>query len=199
MAAAVLWRLGRGADIGQRFAAQPAAAGLATMLQRELNCPPSSSLGRVFDAAAGLLGVRQVAAFEGQAAMLLEGLAARHPGAAPWEGAWRIAADGRLDLLPLLGRLADAHDAPLAAARFHASLVAALAEWVAVTAAAALSSGTRTVALGGGCFLNDILTRDLAARLGRLGLRVLLARQLPPNDGGLSLGQAWVARHCLED
>ncbi|HUW39280.1 MAG TPA: carbamoyltransferase HypF, partial [Rhodocyclaceae bacterium] len=202
MAAAALWRLGRGDEIAMRFRAQPAASGLAALLERGLNCPPTSSLGRVFDAAAGLLGVRTQSAFEGQAAMLLEGLAER-AGAASRpasvrENGWRIEAGpggGVLDLLPLLAALVDADDPAQAAAGFHATLAAALADWIG---AAAGTQGVATVALAGGCLLNDVLTRALIGRLEAAGLRVLVARQLPPNDGGLSLGQAWVARQTLE-
>lgn len=192
MAAAALWRLGRGDEIVTRFSAQPAAVGLASVLDKGTNCPPTSSLGRVFDAAAALLGVRAVAAFEGQAAMLLEGLGERSGAATPLAGGWHLGLDHSLDLLPLLAVLADATDPESAAAQFHATLAAALAEWVL---GAAQEKGLATVALAGGCFVNDLLTRALVARLEETGLRVLAARQLPPNDGGLSLGQAWVARH----
>jgi hydrogenase maturation protein HypF len=65
-----------------------------------------------------------------------------------------------------------------------------LARWVAQ---ATESTGVRTVALGGGCFLNALLTALLVARLTSTGLRVLEAHQAPPNDGGIALGQAWVA------
>ena len=195
MAAAALWLLGRGEEIAARFFTQAAASSLATLLDRGVNCPPTSSLGRLFDAAAGLLGVRAVAAFEGQAAMLLEGLAQRAGQASPLAGGWNVGANNMLDLMPLLAAMADASDPKHAAAQFHATLAAALAEWLH---AAAEATGLRTVALSGGCFLNDILTRALTARLNDAGLQVLCARQLPPNDGGLSLGQAWVARHFLE-
>ncbi len=195
LAAAALWRLGRGDEIAARFAAQPAAAGLASLLERGSNCPPTSSLGRIFDAAAALLGVRALSAFEGQAAMLLEGLAERHGAAAPPAGGWSLGPDGSLDLLPLLAALADAEDRGQAAAQFHAAVAAALADWVI---GAARGQDLATVALSGGCFVNDLLTRALLSRLESAGLRVLTARQLPPNDGGLSLGQAWVARQTLE-
>ena len=73
-------------------------------------------------------------------------------------------------------------------------LAAALADW---TAAAAAREGLSTVALGGGCLLNHVLAQALVAQLVARGLLVLEARQAPPNDGGLSLGQAWVARRLL--
>lgn len=125
---------------------QAGAATVARMLDRGLNCPPTSSAGRWFDAAAGLLDVRAVSAFEGQAPMLLEGLADRYGTVPPLDGGWRI--DGTvLDLLPLAAVLADLDDAPQGAALFHSTLVAGLAEW---TSRAARDSGIATVAFGGG-------------------------------------------------
>jgi hydrogenase maturation protein HypF len=160
------------------------------MLARGLNCPTTSSAGRWFDAAAGLLGVKDVASFEGQAAMLLEDLAQRHGATAPLPDSFAVRPDGTLDLLPLLARLAEPIDAAEGAALFHATLAEALAQWAL---AAARREGVGTVALGGGCFMNTILSTALPARLRDAGMRVLEARQAPPNDGGLALGQAWVA------
>jgi len=193
MAAAALHELGRGNEIGTRFAAQPAAGAVAQMLERQLNCPRSSSAGRWFDAAAGLLGVSQVMNYEGQAAMQLETLAARHGGVALEEGLWRLD-DGELDLLPLAARLADERDATAGAALFHSTLAAALSDWVAL---AARRQRLTTVALGGGCLLNRVLTAQLSALLRARGFTVLTAEQAPPNDGGIALGQAWVARQRL--
>jgi len=187
-AAAVLHALGRGDEIPRRFD-RPAASTVRRMLERGVNCPLTSSAGRWFDAAAGLLGVRAVSAFEGQAAMLLEGLADRHGAVAPLDAGWRID-DGVLDLLPLAARLAGLDDPAYGAALFHSTLAAALADW---TVAAARREGIATVALGGGCFMNRVLAADLRERLAGAGLRVLEARQAPPNDGGLALGQAAVA------
>ena len=189
MAAAALHALGRGDAIMRRFADEPAAPMVATMLVRGIHCPHTSSAGRLFDAAAGLLGVHCRASFEGQAAMLLEGLAAQQGAVEPLAAGWRIHG-GQLDLRPLLLALADANDAGRAAALFHATLASALIDWVA---AAAERTGIRTVVAAGGCLLNRLLASALREGLSARGLRLLEAQSLPPNDGGLSLGQAWVA------
>ncbi|MFN3397240.1 MAG: carbamoyltransferase HypF [Sulfurimicrobium sp.] len=189
MAASALHLLGRGEEISQRFA-MPAADMLRQMLARGINTPPTSSCGRLFDAAAGLLRIRETASFEAQAAMLLEGLAERHGAVAPMCNGYTLPAGGTLDFLPLLGALADNPDPAFGAALFHATLAQGLAAWVTQ---AAQRSGIATVALGGGCFLNAILSRNLRQALTEAGLIVLQACQVPPNDGGLSLGQAWVA------
>ena len=191
MAASALHATGRSTEIVSRFASQPAAQTVTQMLTRGINSPATSSLGRSFDAAAGLLGVMPLASFEGQAAMLLEGLAATHQEVAPQKDGYLIDSDNVLDLRPLYDVLADCDNPAYGAALFHATLAAGLADWVDVSAC---SQKLNLVACGGGCFLNHILTRKLTTLLEQRGLRVLLASQLPPNDGGLSLGQAWVAR-----
>jgi hydrogenase maturation protein HypF len=190
MAAAALALAGRGETIAKRFAAEPAAAAVATLLQRGLHAPETSSLGRWFDAAAGLLGVSHRMAFEGQAAMLLEGLAEAHGAVDADPAGFAIDADNQLDLTALAVRLADESDAGRGAALFHATLVAALAEWVA---RAARARQITTVACGGGCLLNALLAGGLQRELAARGLTLLQAQAVPPNDGGLSLGQAWVA------
>jgi len=197
MAAAALHLLGQGETIAPRFSDEPAAATVTQMLQRTINCPTTSSAGRYFDAAAGLLDLRRRNAFEGQAAMLLEGLATRHGTATPLMNGWRIATDGTLDLRPMLTMLATAPPQALGlmAARFHASLAAALLDWVVQ---AGLRTGLQTVVAAGGCFLNRLLSSALRSTLPTRGLRFVEARNFPPNDGGLSLGQAWVALHQLE-
>ena len=80
-----------------------------------------------------------------------------------------------------------------AARLFHATLAAALVEWVAQ---AAQRRGVTTVAAAGGCLLNRLLAQALAEGLAARGLRFILPRDLPPNDGGLALGQAWVALYA---
>jgi hydrogenase maturation protein HypF len=190
MAAAALALAGRIDQIERRFAAEPAAPTVRRMLADAIHAPPASSMGRWFDAAAGLLGVKPRMAFEGQAAMLLEGLAERHGEVAADPALFVVTSANELDFTPLLARLADVGDAGYGAALFHAVVVVGLARWVARGAAA---TGIATVAGGGGCFLNAILARGLARALARDGITLVEARQVPPNDGGLALGQAWVA------
>ena len=179
-----------------RFPDQPLAPKLVELLERGINSPLTTSLGRQFDAAAGLLGIKPVQRFEGQAAMLLEGLAEEHGAADPLVNGWRIDASHTLSLLPLLGWLADHSPKGLdqrhAAAVFHATLAAALADWIRPIAEA---TGIHHLVFGGGCVLNQVLMTDLEQRLTAAGLHVHLPRLAPANDGGLSLGQAWLAIH----
>ncbi|HKJ72454.1 MAG TPA: carbamoyltransferase HypF, partial [Gammaproteobacteria bacterium] len=195
MAAAALHELGRPGEIEARFGDRPAGAPVAAMLARGVSCPPTSSAGRLFDAAAALLGIRLETGYEGQAAMELEARAAGHGPEQALAGGWRIAG-GELDLRPLLDALADETDPDRGAARFHATLAAAVADWAAT---AAREQGLAGVALGGGCWINRLLAGAVRQRLQDAGLAVYEARAMPPGDGGLALGQAWVARLLLEE
>ncbi len=179
---------------------------LAPLLEGRLPAPRTSSAGRLFDAVAALLGfphARQ--AHEGEAAMWLEGLAARAGDDATttprplWrhvDGLWRLdPAPLWQDLLEGLAR----GDAPARLARrFHLGLAAALVE---LAAECADRHRLGDVALSGGCFHNRLLTEAVVAGLRARGLRVLIHRQVPPGDGGLALGQmaAAAARRILED
>ena len=195
------WRMAiaalHGAGLGDQVAGWLArtwpereAGPLLTLLDRQLRCPPTSSLGRWFDAAAGLLGVRDVSLYEGQAAMELEGRAAAHGPVEPLAGGWRIAGD-ILDFSPLLLALLDCRDAGQGAALFHATIAAGLAEWAMF---AVDREKLAKMAVGGGCAANAILLDALRRRLTAAGIEVLEARAVPAGDGGLALGQAWVAR-----
>lgn len=194
LAAAVLHLLGRGAELADRFGSK--AALIQQMLERRLNTPETSSAGRLFDAAAGLLGVREICAYEGQAAMELEALAQGYGATAVRVDGFRLSAAGILDLLPTLAWLANGVEPAAGAAVFHATLVEALSAWLDW---AGELSGIRQVALGGGCFLNRLLSSQLQSRLKATGWQVFTARLAPPNDGGLSLGQAWAAMQRIED
>jgi hydrogenase maturation protein HypF len=190
MAAAALFEMQRGDEITRRFPQQAGAAMVANMLQRQLNCVATTSMGRYFDAAAGLLGVSELQNYEGQAAMLLEGLAERHGKVAALAAGYVFTAENDLNFLPMLAKLADCKEASYGAALFHATLAQGLGEWVL---RAVDQSGLKHVALGGGCFLNSLLTQALTEGLSAQGLNVLTAQQLPPNDGAVSLGQASIA------
>ena len=184
MGAAALHALGRGNDIVPRFG--PQAAPVARLLVAG-RVPGTSSCGRLFDAAAALLGVLDANSYEGEAAMRLEALA-RTP--CVLAGGWRL--DGAvLDLLPLLDALRSC-TAEHGAGLFHATLAAGIVAW---SVAVAGREGLDIVALGGGCFVNRVLAEAVAGGLRRAGLRPLLPSLAPAGDGGLSLGQAWIAGH----
>jgi hydrogenase maturation protein HypF len=199
MAAAVLFDLGRGEEIAPRFADQAGAEIVAAMLAKGLNCPRTSSMGRVFDAAAGLLGICPRMEFEAQAAIALEQNATAyieaHGWPAPLQDGWHISTSGELDLLSLLGALSSEPDTGYGAALFHATLVAALLQWVV---RAAEATGIARLACGGGCFFNRLLRAGLVEKVPPTGLELLLPRRLLPGDTAISLGQAWVAIHKLE-
>jgi hydrogenase maturation protein HypF len=153
------------------------------------NLPLTSSLGRLFDAASALLGFPQRQDFEGQAAMRLEAVARD---IRVLSGGF-VLRDGKLDFSGLLAHLIDARPSPEGGAGLlHGTLIAGLAEWIAATA-----TGGEKIALGGGCLMNRILAEGLAGALRDKGFVPLLARKMPPNDGGLSLGQAALARAVL--
>jgi hydrogenase maturation protein HypF len=168
-----------------------------------INAPLASSMGRLFDAAAAVLGVRRLSRYEGQAAMELEALAGRRVAA---ERPCLIEEDRDspeswiIDPLPLLGTLGmrrqRGEDVADLAADFHASVAWAATEVVSRTVE---STGIITVALGGGVFQNARLLGSMIERLRDMGLRVLVPRVLGPNDGAISYGQAVIAAARLQD
>ena len=161
--------------------------------------PVTSSMGRLFDAAAALLGIRSRVTYEAQAAIELEALARRvprldaprYPGAVEVDEAGGVAS---LDPAPLLARLRVERDAgtpvPLIAAGFHEALGGAVA---ALAAELAGRHGLDTVVLTGGVFANARLTDVVEEALAGAGLRVLLHGHVPCGDGGISIGQAAIA------
>ena len=187
MGVAVLARLGRGVEAAARFPRTPLAADVARLAAAP-GAAQTTSLGRVFDAAAAILGVRLEQQYEGQAAMELEALC-KAPRALA--GGFSIEND-MLDLAPLFRALLDEGlCAREGAELFHGTLIEALAAWIG--GAARRFDQTR-VALGGGCLMNAALADGLSRRLREQGIEPLLARKIPSNDGGLSLGQAFLAR-----
>jgi hydrogenase maturation protein HypF len=175
----------------QRFGSHPLFNAVST-LASDRDCPDSSAAGRYFDLAAALLGICSENGYEAQAPMMLESLCTR-----PLEASGLFELKGReLSLDPLLQELASCRDPKVGASLFHGVLVEALTAWVRDHCE---QSGLDTVALSGGCFANRWLAQGLPTALEQTGLRVLTNwDRVPPGDGGLSLGQAWVAACALE-
>jgi len=183
-----------GRATGARF--DDRAAAVAGLLERPTTIP-TSSVGRLFDAAAALLCGRGRVSFEGQAAIELEALAAAvtidpRRGATGgvevrWEGDQLV-----LDPAELILDLLAAEPGPEAAARFHDALGHATAVAAALLAG---RHGLGVVALTGGVFQNARLTQIVAGALRERDLEVLVHRQVPPNDGGISIGQAAIGAH----
>jgi hydrogenase maturation protein HypF len=171
------------------------------MIDRGLYAPPTSSCGRLFDAVAALTGGWDESHYEAQAAIELTALTTTAAVEAARPFAWDVVeAAGALLLpcAPLIRGVADAvrdgANAAEVSARFHRTLLDLLA---GAAVRASRLTGLRTVALGGGSFQNEILASLLPPRLEAAGLRPLLPRELPPNDGAVALGQAAVARAGL--
>jgi len=169
-------------------------AAVLAMADRKINSPLTSSAGRLFDAVAALVGVRDRVNYEGQAAIELEQLAdTRERGSYPAAIASR---DGQLRVsgADLIGSAAEDLVArvapPLVAARFHNGMAAAVVD---VCAQLREQSGLSAVALSGGVFQNQLLAGRVVTGLADSGFRVLLHSRVPCNDGGISLGQAAIA------
>ena len=183
MAAGVLHLLDQDDEINRRFSAQPQANLVTQALQSNRSCSVTSSCGRLFDAASALLGVTMVSTYEGQAAMQLESFVT---GPEILPNGWIFDEKG-LNFLPLMRALLTC-DLVSGANLFHGTLIAGLSEWVSNWSK---KTAISVILLSGGCFLNKVLTEGLAQQLTANGLNVYLPQQLPPNDGGLALGQVW--------
>jgi hydrogenase maturation protein HypF len=162
-----------------------------------VNSPVTSSAGRLFDAAAALCDVRDRINYEGQAAVELEQLADPDAAAREGYGARLETGDGGVLVVngaDLIGAVAtdlrSGVDRRTVAARFHAGVRDAI---VTVCTAVAARTGLSTVALSGGVFQNLLLETTTVEALRREGMTVLTHSRVPPNDGGISLGQAAVA------
>jgi hydrogenase maturation protein HypF len=186
---------------------------LGKMLEQKLNTPLTSSVGRLFDGVSALVGLRERAGYEGQPAMDLEFALEGFTGEECYSVAWCATQCGRaekntanvfngtvsagstlaFDWEPLLREiLADLEKRlPVGriSLRFHNTLVEAIVQF-------AQRVGHHDVVLSGGCFQNKYLTEHAADRLERAGFHPHLHRQVPPNDGGIALGQIMAARRA---
>ena len=174
---------------------------LEDMIDRSVNSPPTSSVGRIFDAMASVIGIVRRSTYEGEGPIRMEGLAwtARRSGATPEAPPEELVSldsrEGRfvLDAAPLVDRLCELH----ALGAKSAGELALLAHLGIAHAALRGGRELRTVtglsalALAGGVFQNALLLELLVPRLEEEGFAVFLNREAPPGDGGLALGQAW--------
>jgi hydrogenase maturation protein HypF len=166
------------------------------MLEKRFNTPMTSSAGRLFDAVAALAGVRDRVSFEGQAAMELEWLADETVGEDRYP--WELAATGEfpwvIDTRPLIRAVAEdaarGQTSATIARHFHATMADLI---VKVCQGIRQKTKLDAVVLSGGVFMNVMFTRETTARLQREGFNVYRHSKVPPNDGGLSLGQLAIA------
>lgn len=178
---------------------------LTQMISRGLNCPSTSSLGRLFDAVAALMGLPATSppdpysastqSYEGQAAIELEQLArATNAADKVYSCAIFDLEPAKLDVTPLIHAIVNdiqqGVPAPAIAHRFHMSIAALFAQ---ACARIRKQTGLNTVALSGGVFQNRLLLEQLIALLEEMTFQVYINRRVPPNDGGISLGQIAVA------
>lgn len=163
-------------------------------LTKGINCPMTSSVGRIFDAIAALTGICTENGFEGQAAMALEFAADGDIDGDVTEVYEFEIENSIIDWRPMLRRLLQDIQSGIApgavAAKFHITLAA-------IIVAAAQSVGEETVLLTGGCFQNALLLEYAVDALELAGFRVCTHQQVPPNDGGLALGQIMAMAHAL--
>ncbi len=175
---------------------------VASLARLGAAAPPTTSVGRLFDAVAALSGLRTEVRYEGQAAIELEARAASSGLEGPYPLPVRreprfpgsLILDARATILAVLADVVGGAPAPLVARRFHRALALATAD---ACGQVALAAGLELVVLSGGVFQNRTLLEQTASLLEEAGLRVLVPERLPSNDGGISFGQAAVAAHIL--
>ncbi|HJL75628.1 MAG TPA: carbamoyltransferase HypF [Candidatus Marinimicrobia bacterium] len=184
MGAAVLHSIGKENRIPSFFPSIPNIDKIMELLKTPNLFSFTTGCGRWFDAAAAILGISTVQKYEGQAPTLLESLVTKPE---ILEKGWRIK-NNILDFRPLMEYLLNCD--PVSGANiFHGTLAAGLADWVK---RAGLEHGIKTVISGGGCFHNKVLVELLDDHVRKIGFHSYFPEQIPPGDGGISLGQAWV-------
>ncbi|HEY9765195.1 MAG TPA: carbamoyltransferase HypF, partial [Chroococcales cyanobacterium] len=162
---------------------------IRAMVRKKFNAPLTSSVGRLFDAAASLLGVCQHVTYEGQAAMELEAIAIPSEFSYPWHLEGREIRVGELFFAMLEDRRKGV-ELGVISGRFHRTLAEIAFE---ICECVRKEEGIDRVALSGGVFQNALLLEETHSLLCRRGFNPLLHRLVPANDGGLALGQAYLA------
>ena len=167
---------------------------LVKQLERHINTVPTTSMGRLFDAVSALAGVRQTATYEAQAAIELEAMVDLTEGCSYefglLDGDGPVVIDPGPVLAAVVDDVRDQVTRGVIAARFHTAVTAMIVE---VAERIRTRTGITTVGLSGGVFQNVTLTQAANDALRRKGFAVLTHRLVPPNDGGLALGQAVIA------
>ncbi|MCL1597940.1 MAG: carbamoyltransferase HypF, partial [Actinomycetia bacterium] len=163
---------------------------LHSQLERDLNVVPTSSMGRLFDAVSAITGVRQEVTYEAQAAIELESIADLDDDGRYGFGLGSTVIDPSPVLASVVEDVRSGVPTGVIAMRFHRAVGDAIVNTAVATRE---REGISTVGLSGGVFGNVTLTRLVRRQLEEVGFRVLIHRQVPPNDGGLALGQAMVA------
>jgi hydrogenase maturation protein HypF len=177
----------------------PARIGLMVdAISKNVNVIPSSSCGRLFDAVSALAGVCRRSSYEGQAAMLLEGCLKRGSGSGSYDYAIRggelLGIDWKGMIAGIVSDAGSGTAAPVIARKFHDTVAQIVLD---VSERLAEGSGAGHVLLSGGVFQNVYLLKTLLAGFRRRKLKVLIHREVPANDGGISLGQAYFAAHYM--
>lgn len=176
---------------------------ISEMIEKNINCPMTSSCGRLFDAVASLIGLRTVNSFEGQAAIELEQIAdEREGGIYNYDIGTRDQGPGTIDFGPMIEEIVSdlSHGTPNStiSTRFHNTVMDALVK-VCLDIKTRVSNLESRVCCSGGSLQNAILATRLKKRLEHCGFRVYTQRLVPPNDGGIALGQAVIAAHKFRD
>ncbi len=164
------------------------------MLERRLNSPVTSSAGRLFDAVASIIGLRQFARYEGQAAMELEFVATRDLTRESYtvniEKNGSLVVDWARMIVEIMQDTAARISQPRIARKFHNALAEVIVQVAKV-------SGEKKIVLSGGCFQNKLLTELAVTRLQQEGFHPYWHQRVPPNDGGIALGQAVAAAQMI--
>ncbi len=164
---------------------------LQLALMKQFNCPFSTSAGRIFDAIASLLGVCQINQYEGQAAMALETLAASAVSAEHYAFHLKLTEPLIIDWqITIEQLLEDCKHCPaeLIAVKVHNTLAE-------IILAIAMRAGQDAIVLSGGCFQNACLAGNATAKLKSAGFQVYSHEKIPPNDGGLAIGQLYASKY----
>jgi hydrogenase maturation protein HypF len=197
----LLWELrgkalfGQDAPVWLRACPPPDRIIVQSMLERGVQAPETSSVGRLFDAVASITGLRQRVSFDGQAAMELEYAAEGEPSNEAYP--FRLGPAGtiresplRIDWEPMVSAMLDDIKHGVAVGVISATFHNTLSD---VIVAVAQRAGLERVVLGGGCFQNRLLLEGTVRRLRAAGFHPFWPHRVPPNDGGLALGQLYVA------